>query len=238
MLISSQSFPTLLGQGVRIKQCKRIKMKTNVYMLTLKWLHVNQSITLDVLLVFQDLNVTISIDSLKGNSFYTEQFRRELSGIVQAIIRDVQRIPSYRFHFLYNKINLSISPPYLIRDNLLYQKRLTDPEYSKKEAEQIIQSCQSCIQNITLPPHQPSEIYFKKILMYGYDGIEMASLLEKEDIVKRSFSRTLTFPHALCEFKWGGIHQPFHNREAELIKVWHHYLSSYKYSCEIKFNDF
>jgi len=238
MLISSQSFPTVLGQGVRIKQCKRVKMKTNVYILTLKWVHVNQPITLDILLLFQDLNVTISIDSMRGNLFYTEQFRRELSRIIQSVVRDISRIPSYRFHFLYNKINLSMSPAYLIQDNLLYQKRIADPFFREDESVQVIQTVHKAIELLSLPSHQPSDIYFKRILLYGYDGIELASILQSKGIITRSYSRTLTFPHALCEFIWDGIDTPCHNREAELVKIWHHYLTTFKFSCEIKFNDF
>lgn len=236
-MLTIQNFNHVLQQGVQIKHCKKIKMRANVYMLTLKWKYFNNTISVSILIVFQTKEIEISVDSIKGQYIFTEHFRRELSDIVWNICKDISEMPEYRYDFLFNRMKLKITPKYIIQDLKKYNKRLEEKEYMQHEMNVMLQQIQSELHTLVLPACVRTKVYFQKIILYGYDGIELSNLLEQEGYINRSYTRNITFPNAVCEFNWENIENPMYNREEELVKVWYRILKKFDYSCEIILNE-
>lgn len=236
-MIKVNTFQTLLSKGIKVKHCKRIKMRTQVYLLTIKWQYMKNEIGMDVLIVFQDFDISISIDSIKGHYYYTEHFRKEISEIIHSIVKDISMIPEYRFHFFYKKIRLNISPRYIIQNIDKYQKRIDSDTYIEEEVEKMIKKTNDEMKTVQLPPYKFTDVYFQRIILYGYDGIKLSNILEEKELIRKSYTRSIAFPNAVCEFNWRGIEFAKHNREEELIKIWYRYLKQFEFSCEIIINE-
>lgn len=236
-MLTSQNFKHVLQNGVQLKNCKKIKMRANVYMLTLKWKYFNNDISIYVLIVFQKKQIEISIDSIKGKYYFTEHFRRELSQIIWNVCKDLSELTEYRYDFFFKRIDLRIAPKYIIQDLQKYQKRLEEKEYLQHEKNVILKEVENEIRIATLPACAKTDVYFQKIILYGYDGIELSNLLEQEGYINRTYTRSISFPNAVCEFKWENIENPTYNREEELVKIWYRVLKKFEYSCEIIFNE-
>jgi len=236
-MISNEKFVWLRKENVEIVSFEKMKMKINAYILKIKQIYEEVEIDITFILILEKRSLNIFVYEIIGSHPQNEQFRLNISLLIHALVSDLKELPEYRFHFLYNRIQASVFPPVFTQHLSLYEKRINEKEYVQQEADLLIGEMRKKGTNFKLPSLRKTRVYFKRIIVYGYDGMALVDHLEEKCVICHKQTKKGTYPNYVFEFTWNETESINANRENELVKLWFSSMVNAGYCCELLLNN-